>query len=494
MKEKISDLSRLYPNNLWKNFIELSTIPRLSGHERQVVDHIKATSASLGLEYSEDKIGNILVKKPAAKGLEKMQGVILQAHLDMVGEKKPEITHDFTKDKIIPYIDDETVRAEGTTLGADNGIGAAAILAILEAKNIEHGPIEALFTVSEEIGLKGASNLPANLLQGSILLNLDHEVEGEALIGSAGATRTLITINYYRDNNPKDCLGYEVKVSRLPGGHSGTDISSRRGNAIKALNRLLMAASEKYKIRIADFNGGAAGNVIPSEATAVISLPKQFEKEFMDFIGEFKKHIPQISGLDESWQNNVLISAEIIEEPKAVLDLESHEKLLGLIFLCPQGVISMDQKIPELVESSINLGVIKTLQNTIEIHTMQRSIDDFILDEISMTIENLGKFIAGTKVSHYASYYGWKPNLKSSIANLAKKIYQSKFGKPLKLSVVSAGIECSAFLTKYPDLDMTSFGPNIHNAHSVKECVDIKSVGHFWDFLLELLKNIPKNN
>jgi dipeptidase D len=481
-------LTDLYPQSLWKNFATLCEIPRLSGHEQKTIEHIKNFTTSLGLETIIDDVGNVIVRKPASSGMEQHKSIILQAHVDMVGEKGKDVVHDFTKDLILPYIANEVVKARGTTLGADNGIGVAAILAVLEANDIAHGPLEALFTISEEVGLKGAMALKPNLLKSDILLNLDNEVEGELLIGSAGATRTLTTINYGRDITPKDVIGYEIKVAGLPGGHSGTDIHLRHGNAIKILNRLLMGASKKYNIRIAEFNGGVASNVIPSEAKAIITLAANDQDSFADFIAEFKTHISQIT--DISLNNAVTISATATETPKSVFDLAGQHLFLKSIFLCPHGVMSMNPKIANLVESSTNLAIVKNLKNTIEIYTMQRSTDDFLLDEVSLMIESAFTLIGG-KVDHYISYYGWAPNSKSPLMLLAEEIYQKKFGKALNLTVINAGIECSAFRTSYPNIDMTSFGPTIYNAHSANEAVDIKSVGRFWDFLVELLKNIP---
>jgi dipeptidase D len=475
---KINDL---YPKNLWSAFIKLCTIPRPSGLEQQAIEYITGLTKSLGLETLVDELGNIIVRKAATKGLEHLQGVILQAHIDMVGENYP----------VEPYLDQEGwVKAQNSALGADNGIGVAAILAILQADDMAHGHLEALFTVSEEVGLKGATALKPNLLKGSILINLDHETEGELLIGSAGATRTLAIMDINRETVfNKDLTAVEIKVSGLRGGHSGIDIHLKRGNAIKALNRLLIDIYKKFNCRITAINGGTVSNVIPSEASAILLISKQHYHSLASLIDTFKSHIPQITNID--FDTKVSITANLISEtPKTAFNTANQDQLLKSLLLCPHGALTMNPKISELVESSINLAIVKTLENTVEVYTMQRSTDNFMLDETSFKAESVFH-LAGGKVDHYTSYYGWEPNPKSPIMLAAQKVYQHKFNRSINLKVINAGIECSVLRANYPDLDMISIGPTITDVHSTAEAIETNSVGKFWDFLLELLKNIP---
>lgn len=482
-----TELSELYPKKLWKNFDKICQIPRPSKHEQQMVQFIKEFGNTLKLDVYLDKAGNVIIRKPATKGMEQHKKVILQAHLDMVPQKTDDSLHNFKKDAIKPLIKDQWVTADHTTLGADNGIGVAAILAILQSNDISHGSIEALFTVDEETGMTGAEELEPDVLQGDILLNLDTEDEGELCIGCAGGIDTNIKLQYDETSIPKNSIGYKIKISGLKGGHSGMDIHLGRANSIKLLNRFLWVAAREYGLRIANINGGSLRNAIPRDAFAIVTVPKENKKKIVDFANEFDKIVKSEYGEIDDDIRIAMISSNRFG---SLIDLQTQQKLLNAVYGCPDGIIRFNSTM-NVVDTSTNLAVINSENGEISINTLQRSALDSARDDVCNMIRSIFE-ITGAEVEHSGAYPGWTPDLNSPVLKLMRQIYVKKTGYEPKVNVVHAGLECGLLAKKYPNIDMISFGPTIKYPHSPDEKVNISSVGKFWDYLLDVLKNIPK--
>ncbi len=479
----------LYPEMVWHYFGEICAIPRPSKKEQRISAYIIQTAEKLELQHEVDQTGNILVRKPASKGYENTSIVVLQSHIDMVCEKNSDTYHDFARDPIIPHIEGEWVKAQGTTLGADDGIGIAAQLAIMEDHSLEHGPLEFLFTVDEETGLTGAKGLKSGFLKGTILLNLDSEDEGELFIGCAGGKDTFVTLSYSKVPVNYDCGGYLVKVTGLKGGHSGDDINKGLGNANKILNRLLWNASHRFEIRISAFEGGNLRNAISREAFATITVPKRFQEEFGQYVKEFNSTVKSELKTNE---HGLLVGFQPTGMPSFVMDLSSQERLLNAIYACPHGVIAMSADVPNFVETSTNLASVKITDKQIEIGTSQRSSSESGKEDVVSMVASVFK-LAGGKVIHSDGYPGWTPNPKSPVLDITRNAYTKLFSTLPKVLAIHAGLECGLIGEQYPAMDMISYGPTIKGAHSPDERLQIDSVKKFWDLTLEVLRNIPNS-
>ncbi|HJZ40714.1 MAG TPA: aminoacyl-histidine dipeptidase [Bacteroidales bacterium] len=484
-----SKIETLAPAGIWKNFKSLTRIPRPSKKETRVVEFIKNFGEKLKLETRVDAVGNVIIRKPATPGMKDRKGVIFQSHLDMVPQKNNNKKHDFEKDPIVPYIDGEWVKADGTTLGADNGIGVAAMLTVLESNDLVHGPVEALFTVDEETGMTGAFALKPKQLKGDILLNLDSEDEGELYVGCAGGMDANIVFNYQVDQVPGDHVPYLIQVSGLKGGHSGIEINLGRGNSNLLLFRLLRQGERHAKIRLCEAEGGNMRNAIPREAHAIVLVPSGKEKNFIDLAENYQVTVKrELAGTEP----DLKIELKKISMPVRVMKKSAQKKLIASVYSCPNGTIRMNDGIPGLVETSTNLAIVKTDEKKIYMHCLMRSSVDSAKENLAETIRALFE-LAGAKVGLTGSYPGWKPNMNSAIMKTMDKVYKAKYGKDLEIKAIHAGLECGIIGGVYPNLDMVSFGPTIRHPHSPDEKVHIASVQKFWDFLVETLKNIPAN-
>ncbi len=485
MEKNLSDLA---PQPLWNYFAEICTIPHPSRKEEKIVEYVKNFGEKLGLETRVDEVGNVVIKKPASQGFENRSTVILQSHLDMVPQKNNDTEHDFEKDPIQPYVDNEWVKARGTTLGADNGIGAATAMAVLSGKNLEHGPIEALFTIDEETGMTGAFALKEGFLNGDILLNLDSEDEGELYIGCAGGIDTTAVFPYKTVNVVGATEARKLTIKGLKGGHSGLDIHLGRGNANKIITRILWQAHRELQLQISSIDGGSLRNAIPREAEAWVIVPKENLEKLESLVQSLASRIKNELRNTEPDLDIQLSKADI---PETVIDSNVITRMLNGVYACPNGVIRMTDDMPGVVETSTNLAILKSDGEKIEISTLQRSAVDSAKEDLCNMIRSVFE-MADAQVEHSGSYPGWKPNMSSPILNTMKNVYTNKYGKSPEVKVIHAGLECGIIGGVYPNLDMISFGPTIRNPHSPDEKVNIKSVSLFWDFLIETLVNIPE--
>ncbi|TFH20411.1 MAG: aminoacyl-histidine dipeptidase [Bacteroidia bacterium] len=479
---------KLQPLEVWGYFNEILAIPRISKKEDQIIAYLVSFAKKHKLAYKKDRVGNLLISKSATKGMENKKGIILQSHADMVGEKQAGVQHDFDKDPIEAYQEEGWVRAYGTTLGADDGIGIAASIAILASKTIEHGPLECLFTIDEESGMTGALGLQPGFLKGSVLLNLDSEDEGEIFIGCAGGMDTMATYKYKKRRSKRNWIALRVKVVGLQGGHSGDEIHRGFGNSLKILNRFLWNADRRFKIRLAKLQGGKARNAIPREAEAVIMAPagslNLIKVYFESFVSILKSDLKVI-------EPDFDMTLELTDLPEFNMRRKSQQKLFNALYACPHGVIAMSQEIPGLVETSTNLASIRQKgEDTLEIVTSQRSSVESAKQDIADRMAALFSLM-GASVRHSDGYPGWKPDLSSEVLKISARVYQELFQKEADVKAIHAGLECGLFLQKYPALDMISFGPTIKGAHTPEERIRIDTVEKFWVFLLELLKQAP---
>ncbi|MGI6479743.1 MAG: aminoacyl-histidine dipeptidase [Salinivirgaceae bacterium] len=481
-------LSQLEPKEVWKYFEEICAVPRPSKKEEKIIEYIKQFGIKHNLATKVDKIGNVLIQKPATKGWEDRATIILQSHMDMVCEKNSDVKFDFEKDAIQPYIDGEWVKAKGTTLGADDGIGMAAQLALLASKTIEHGDIECLFTVDEETGLTGAFALEPGFMKGKILLNLDSEDEGEIFIGCAGGIDTVAILEYAPKSIPSKSKAFALKVSGLKGGHSGDEIDKGLGNSNKIATRFMMQASKLTDVRIASFDGGNLRNAIPREATVIFVAPKGDSIPLKNLCEKF---YTEIKNELKSTEPNVLVEITSADMPKHVINRKAQEKLLNALHGVWHGVVEMSRDIPGLVETSTNLASVKFIgKNRIEITTSQRSSVESQKQAIAQTVASVFE-LADAGIEHSSGYPGWQPNTKSPILEISVKAYKDLFGKKPLVRAIHAGLECGLFLKKYPDLDMISFGPTLRDVHSPDERIHIGSTQKFWDFLIEVIQKAP---
>ena len=483
---KITDL---HPTKLWYYFDKILQIPRCSGKEEKIVDFLVNFAQSKNLQYKKDKIGNVIIKKNATQGYEQLKSIALQCHVDMVCEKDNDINHNFEVDPIPAYIDGDWIKSKGTTLGADNGIGIAILLAILDSEDIEHGPIECLFTVDEERGLTGAAKLKSDFLESKILINLDSEDEGEIFIGCAGGITTTGIIKFGFRRPPRRINPLKLTVSGLHGGHSGDDIHKGYANAIKILGRLLYFIDENFSIKLGYIEGGTLKNVIPREAYAVFYVTYEKIPKVINYVNELYN---QLLNEYKDIEPSLKISIEKTEKCERIIDDRTKSKLIYILMAIDNGVIEWSKAIPNLVETSTNLASIKINKRKIIIQTSQRSSLESAKLYVANSIASLFKLVKG-KVVFSEEYPSWTPNFNSEILNVAKNVYLKMFNQEPKIKAIHAGLECGLFLKKYPHLDMISIGPTIRNVHTPKEQLSISSTIKFWNYLLELLKNIPKN-
>jgi dipeptidase D len=481
-------LATLAPQDVFQNFYDITQVPRPSGHMDQIREFLVNFGQELGLETVVDEAGNVIIRKPAAAGLENRQGVVLQGHMDMVPDKDDDLTFDFTTDPIQAMVSGDYLVAEGTTLGADDGIGMAMIMAVLQSETLQTGPLEGLFTVNEETDMSGANGLKGDELQGSILINLDSEWDGVFLIGAAGGGHVDITSAYSQVPTPADSVAYQVEVQGLKGGHSGVDINLGRGHAIKLLVRLLKGGVEPFALRLASIDGGNAGNAIPRQATAVVVLPDNQVEAFTEYVRAFEATIQsELSAVEP----DLSVELAAVQAPDQVMDETFQAKLIDALDATPQGVVRMSDALPDLVETSTNLGVVDVQDGQMDVVCVPRSSVDSALDDVSQMIASVWQ-LAGAEVT-FADYYpGWKPNPDSPILALMEATYQELYGQEPEVTAVHAGLECGVIGAKYPGMDMISIGPTLNDVHSPAERLLIPSVGNVMNLLLEVLQNIPE--
>jgi len=483
--QKVTELN---PVEVWSYFNEILSIPRISKKEDKIIAYLVKFAKRYKLAHKQDRVGNLLISKAATKGMEKRKGVILQSHVDMVGEKHAGVHHDFDQDPIQAYLEDGWVRARGTTLGADDSIGIAVSLAVLASDEIKHGPLECLFTVDEESGMTGALGLQPGFLKGSVLLNLDSEDEGEIFIGCAGGTDTVATFKYKRKRVNRNSIALRVTVGGLQGGHSGDEIHKGFGNSIKILNRFLWNTDQRFKIRLANMEGGKARNAIPREAGAVFTLSPRKLELIRVYFESFEKIVKkELEVVEPEFQ----MELDLTDLPELVMNRKHQRKLFNTLYSCPHGVIAMSQEIEGLVETSTNLASIKsTSEDKLEIVTSQRSSVESSKQDIADRMASLFKLMGASTV-HSDGYPGWKPDVSSEVLKISEKVYKQLFQEAPDVKAIHAGLECGLFLQKYPELDMISFGPTIKGAHTPDERIRIDTVEKFWSFLLAMLEQAP---
>ena len=482
-----NEIIKLEPREVWENFYKLTQVPRPSKKEEKIQAFMVNFGKSLGLATEKDAVGNVIIRKPATPGMENRKGIILQGHLDMVPQKNNATAHDFEKDPIDAYIDGEWVRARGTTLGADNGIGVASAMAVLASKSLVHGPIEALFTCDEETGMTGAIGLQPKVLKGDILLNMDSEEEGELYVGCAGGINANIEFEYDEVIVPEGVTPFKLTISGLKGGHSGLDISLGRGNANKLIVRFLKHATREIDVRLAEINGGGMRNAIPREGYAVVLVPDEnialLKKAVKNYESIYKLELGAV-------EPTLSFTIEETEMPKSMIEEREQDDLIDSVYGCPNGVIRMSDGMAGMVETSTNLSTIKSQMGVIFVKCLLRSSVDSAKDDLVEQVDSVFA-LGGAMVSFDGGYPGWKPNMDSQILKQMKEIYQNKFGKVPAVLGIHAGLECGILGAAYPNWDMISFGPTMRSPHSPDERVNIASVQKFWDFLVEVLKNTP---
>ena len=480
-------LKGLKPEAVWGYFEEICQVPRPSKKEEKIGAWLMDFARRHDLEARQDEAGNVLMTKPATPGREGVPTVVLQAHMDMVCEKNSDTPHDFDKDPIQPYIDGEWVKAKGTTLGADDGIGMAAALAVLTSEDIRHGRVECLFTVDEETGLTGAFALQPGFFTGKMLLNLDSEDEGEMFIGCAGGIDTVVRFPYTAQATPPHKFAVRVAVKGLQGGHSGDDINKGRGNAIKILNRFLWEMNNKYGILLASFEGGNLRNAIAREASAVLVFDEALKETMRVAFNVYAGEMERVWKVTEP---GIRLEMESVEVPCEVMEAGCASRLLNALYACPHGVFSMSYRMPGMVETSTNLAAVKFVEgNTVLITTSQRSDVDSEKMNIAQMVASAFR-LAGASVEHGEGYPGWAPNPDSPILKIAVESYESLFGQKPVVRSIHAGLECGLFLEKYPGMDMISFGPTLRGVHSPDEKVNIATVEKWWKHLVDILERV----
>lgn len=480
-------LEKLEPQPLFNYFEDICQVPRPSKKEEKIRQFLLDFAAANNLPAKSDSAGNVLISKPAMPGRENAPTVILQTHMDMVCEKNSDKVFDFDNDPIQPLIEGNWVKAHGTTLGADCGIGIAAQMAVLTSNEINHGPIECLITVDEETGLTGAFALEKNFMTGSILLNLDSEDEGEIFIGCAGGIDTLAYFNYKNEKTPDNSMAFKISVTGLQGGHSGDDIHKNRGNANKIINRFLWIAGRDYGMRISEFDGGNLRNAIAREAHAEVVIPESNKAEFQKI---FQRFASELKFENEFNEPNLKVKTESIEPPKTVIDSETQLNLLNALYACPHGILEWSTRMEGMVETSTNLASVKFVAgNKIMITTSQRSELESRKYYVAEMVRSVFE-MAGAGVKHTDGYPGWTPNPDSEILKITVDSYKKLFGNKPIVRSIHAGLECGLFLEKYPHLDMVSFGPTILGAHSPDERLDIETTSKFWKHLVDILERI----
>lgn len=484
----MSEIKNLQPACIWKNFHALTQVPRPSGHLEKVQQFLLDFAAKAGVEAYKDSGDNIVMKKPATPGYEHKKTVLLQAHMDMVPQKTPDSKHQFETDPIETFIDGDWVKARNTTLGADNGMGVAAIMAIMEAKDLQHGPVEALITADEETGMFGANALPTGELQADIMLNLDSEEWGEFAIGSAGGIDITATLDYKDVETDPEDVAVRVTLKGLKGGHSGLEINQGRGNANKMMARFVREAIASCEARLASWHGGNMRNAIPFKAETVLTLPKEnvaalqelIEAWKADFIDEYK-----------TIESGIEFFAEEVETPATEVPVAIQDNLLDAIYACHDGVLRMIPVCRDVVETSSNLAIINIENGKADIKILARSSREDMKDYIVTMLQSCFN-MAGMKVETSGSYGGWDPNPDSEILTLLKRLYKEQTGKESVVQVVHAGLECSVILGKYPNLDVVSLGPTLRSPHTTTERCYIPTVEPFWQLLVAALAAVPE--
>lgn len=484
------EVKDLKPALVWQCFDEITKVPRPSCHEEQIKQYLLDFAAKHGIEAKSDKVGNVVMYKPASKGHENAPTVILQSHMDMVAEKNGGVEHDFLKDPIQTYIDGDWVKAKGTTLGADNGIGMAAALAVMADDSLVHGPVEALFTMNEEIGLEGAQNLEREMLHGDILVNLDSEDDGEIFIGCAGGIDTTAIFTYNRSFSPENFSYFKVKVSGLLGGHSGGDIHLGRANANILLARFVWNCSQKWDIEVSSIHGGNLRNAIAREAEAVFGIHKDHHEHVSEYLS---KYAEDIKGEFEGIEPGLKIEIETVSRPEYCIDSKTSLALIRALYSAPHGVVSMSHDIEGLVETSTNLAAVKMEgEDKIKVTTSQRSSVESRKLDIAGRVEAHFQ-LAGAHITHTDGYPGWAPDMNSKIMKISAEAYEELFGVKPAIKAIHAGLECGFFRSKYPELDMVSIGPTMTGVHSPDEKLLIPTVDKFWQHLCLMLKKVAES-
>lgn len=484
----MNTILQLAPQNVWKHFYSLTQIPRPSGHMEKITGFLITFGKNLGLESFVDEVGNVIIRKPATSGMENRKGVVLQAHMDMVPQKNNDTVHDFTKDPIETYIDGDWVKAKGTTLGADNGLGVAAIMAVLEDKTLKHGPLEALITKDEETGMYGAFGLKPGTIKGEILLNLDSEDEGELYIGCAGGIDITATLEYKEEESVTDFVARKITLKGLRGGHSGLEINQGRGNANKLLARVIHDLLIEFDSQLASFEGGNMRNAIPREAHAVLAFNPEDIEGLEDYIKEYEI---QLNAEYASIESNITLTIEEVKLPGKVVPVEIQDNMINVLMACQDGVMRMIPTVPDTVETSSNLAIVIISGGKVEVRILARSscdtMKDFLTDSLTACFA-----MAGMRVELSGAYSGWQPNVDSPILHAMKLSYQQQFGVEPAVKVIHAGLECGIIGASCPGLDMISFGPTLRSPHSPDERALIPTVSKFYDFLVATLEQTPE--
>lgn len=480
----------LAPRAVWDHFYALTQVPRPSHHEERASAFLAAFGRKLGLETAVDEVGDVLIRKPASAGMENRPGVILQAHMDMVPEKAPGKVHDFETDPITAYVEAGWVRADGTTLGADDGIGVAIIMALLEDGELVHGPLEAIFTVNEEDGFTGADAVPPGVFRGSLLINVDSEEEGTFTIGSAGGADVDATATYAEEHTPAGLTGMRLEITGLQGGHSGIDINLGRGNAIKLLARLLWSAWQEIPLRVATIEGGKQYNAIPRDAAAVVAVPADEVTRLTECVAAFAKTVQQELARTEPDLQFAVTAAAM---PEMVMSPEAQRRIVAGLYGIPNGVMRMSDGVPGLVETSTNLGAVSAAKGTFAAGFLVRSAVNSARDDVQAMAASVFA-LAGIDAVRKDAFTGWKPNPDSPLLRLMQSVYRDLWGHEAEVVAVHAGLETSEFGATYPGLDMISVGPTIEHPHSPDERLEIASVGKVYDLLVATLQRIPSSS
>ena len=485
----MNEIANLQPSCIWRNFDALTKVPRPSGHLKKVQQFLLDFAKRVGVEAFIDEGNNIVMKKPATPGMERRKVVLMQAHMDMVPQKSPESNHNFETDPIETYIDGEGwVRAKGTTLGADNGLGVAAIMAVMEATDLQHGPVEGLITADEETGMFGANDLPKGELNGDIMLNLDSEMWGKFVIGSAGGVDVDTTLDYKEVETDPEDAALKVTLKGLRGGHSGLEIHEGRANANKLMVRFVREAIETCEARLVSWNGGNMRNAIPFKAEVVLTMPKENVEAVKSLVDDWKADFEDEYKYIEE---NIEFFAEKVETPKTEVPVEIQDNLIDAIYACHNGVVRMIPAYPDVVETSSNLAIIKIENGKAAFKILVRSSREDMKDYAVKTLESCFN-MAGMKVEASGSYGGWDPNPNSDILNMLKRIYKEQNGKEAIVQVDHAGLECSVILEKYPNMDVVSLGPTLLSPHTTNERCQISTVEPFWKLLKQVLIEVPE--
>ena len=480
----MSEIKKLKPECIWRNFHALTQVPRPSGHLEKIQEYLLDFAKQAGVEAFKDEADNIIMKKPASPGMENAKTVLLQAHMDMVPQKSPESTHNFETDPIQTYIDGEWVKAKGTTLGADDGIGVAAIMAVMEDKTLKHGPVEALITADEETGMFGANGLPEGILNADILMNLDSETWGKFVIGSAGGIDVTAEMEYQEADTDVEDVALKVTIKGLRGGHSGLEIHEGRANANKLMVRFVREAVEGYEARLASWHGGNMRNAIPFKAEVVLTMPKENVDAVKELVEEWRD---DFNDEYRNIENAIEFFAEEVDAPKKELPEEIQDNLIDAIYACHDGVVRMIPAYPDVVETSSNLAIIDIEGGKAIVQILARSSREDMKDYVATMLESCFN-MAGMKVTMSGSYGGWDPNPDSEILNLLKRIYKEQNGEEAVVQVDHAGLECSVILGKYPGMDVVSLGPTLRSPHTTNERCLIATVEPFWELLKKALE------